>query len=228
MNTEKKYIVLISASPKLGNKSMSEWLASLGEEYMKDENIQISRLNVRKSISNSRTESDYETMINADALIFIFPLYIFCLPGMLMRFLQDFYQYYEEHKDKAQNQKVYTVVNCGFPEPEINMEAVRVIKSFSEKINALFRFGLLIGGGPMVFETKDAPFMKKKIMELNDVYKIMKKDVMDDATQPLENINISIQFPRRLYFFMGGRGWISSARKNGLKKKDLYRKPYRE
>lgn len=228
MNQDRKEIVLISASPKTTEKSVSEWLASFGEQQMKEERVSINRIHVRKSISKSRTEPDFETMLHADALVFIFPLYIFCLPGMLMRFLQDFYQYYTEHKDEARKPKVYAAVNCGFPECDINMEAVRVIQSFSEKIGASFRFGILIGGGPMVCEAKDAPFMKKILTELGSAFSQIKEDVLDHTRQSVQNIDIAVSFPRKLYFFMGGRGWISSARKNGLKKKDLYRRPYRE
>lgn len=228
MNKDRKEIVLISASPKATEESMSEWLAAFGENQIKEERVSVSRIHVRKSMSKGRTESDFDTMLHADALVFIFPLYIFCLPGMLMRFLQDFDQYYTEHRDETNQIKVYAVVNCGFPEPDINMEAVRVIQSFSEKIEASFRFGILIGGGPMICEEKDAPFMKRILTELESAFSQMKKDILDNARQSVKNVLITVSFPRKLYFFMGGRGWVSSARKSGLKKKDLYRRPYRE
>lgn len=227
MSAEYKEVVLVSASPRLTDKSASEWFSSLGEIQLKEEGIHISRINVRKSISENRTESDFKTMLHGDALVFIFPLYVFCLPGMLMRFLQDFYQYYNQHKDQASSPKVYAVVNCGFPEPDINDEAVRVIRSFSDKINASFRFGILIGGGPMIDGAKDAPFMKRTLTELDSAFILMKRDILD-VQKSVDNVVISVRFPRKLYFFMGGKGWVSLARKNGLKKRDLYRRPYRE
>lgn len=227
MSAEKRKVVLISASPRTTAESMSEWLASSGEDCLKEESIHVSRIHVRESILKGRAEPDFETMLHADVLVFLFPLYIFCLPGMLMCFLQDFSQYYNEHKGEARSAKVYAVVNCGFPEPDINREAVRVIQSFSGKINAVFRFGVLIGSGPMICEAKNAPFMKRTLTELDAAFALMKTDILNTVLQPVENILISVRFPRKLYFFMGGRGWISSARKNGLKKKDLYRKPYR-
>ena len=36
------------------------------------------------------------------------------------------------------------------------------------------------------------------------------------------NIYASINYPRRLYIFQGNNSWTSVARKNGLKKKDIY------
>lgn len=103
-----------------------------------------------------------------------------------------------------------------------------MIQSFAEKTGAQFRFGVLIGGGTMIYGAKDAPFMKRILAELNAAFRTMQDDILNDAQKPVKNICISVSFPKKLYFFMGGRGWVSSARKNMLKKKDLYRKPYRE
>jgi hypothetical protein len=54
----------------------------------------------------------------------------------------------------------------------------------------------------------------------------MAEDIINSAADPVEDISVTMNLPRRLYYFMGNRGWFSAARKNGLKKKDLYRKPY--
>ena len=82
-----------------------------------------------------------------------------------------------EHEQTAVKMKVYAVVNCGFPEPGINLEAVRVIRSFSQHINAQFRCGVLIGGGAMLREARNAPFMKKSIKSLNDAFAAIARDI---------------------------------------------------
>jgi hypothetical protein len=147
-----------------------------------------------------------------------------------MRFLQDYHQYRAEHPEKGKKAKGYAVVNCGFPEPEINEEAVRVIRSFSQKIEADFRFGVLIGSGGLISGAKDAPFMKKTMEKITGAFETMKSDVLEisQAERTAENIYITPNFPRRLYLFMGSTGWRMMARKNGLKRKDLYRRPYRK
>jgi len=221
-----KNIVFINASPKTADNSVSQYLADFGENRVKEKNIVVSRLNVRKNILAGSTQTDYATIADADAIIFIFPLYIFCLPGILMQYLQDYYQYYIQHEEKVQNTKVYAVVNCGFPEPEINSQAVGVVQTFCAKIHASFRFAVLIGGGPMILEAKEAPFMKRINTESCAAFDLVKEDIQKSTYQSVDNISISVKFPKKLYYFMGGRGWISLARKNGLKKKDLYRKPY--
>ncbi len=228
MNGETKKFVVISASPRTDEASTSEFLAVIGAQRMKENGADIYRVNVRRSIARKQTETDFAAMLRADALILIFPLYFFCLPGMLMRFLEDYYTYYAQHKENAKGSQVYAVINCGFPEPDINAEAARVIESFSEKTGNSFRFSVLIGGGGMLQAAKDAPFMKKTMVAIKGAFGLMTEDTLSCGNKPIRDILLSIRFPRKLYFFMGGLGWVSQAKKNGLKKEDLYKRPYQE
>nr|WP_319488767.1 NAD(P)H-dependent oxidoreductase [uncultured Caproiciproducens sp.] len=223
-----KNVVLISASPKVNEKSVSDMLTAMAEGQMGADNFHITHVNVRKSITQKHTGSDFEAMLKADALVIAFPLYFFCLPGILIRFLQDYDQFYKLHQDSAAKAKVYAVINCGFPEPGINTEAARVIESFSRQTGNTFRFAVLLGGGGMLLGAKDAPFMKKPMAAITEGFHATAQDIQSEDLSPIENVVVSMKFPRKLYFFMGNRGWTSSARKNGLKKEDLYRKPYRQ
>jgi putative NADPH-quinone reductase len=228
MSVETKRFVVISASPRTDEASTSEFLAVMGAQRMKENGAEIYRVNVRRSLARKLTETDFAAMLRADALVLIFPLYFFCLPGLLMRFLEDYYKYYEQHKENSKAAKVYAVINCGFPEPDINAEAARVIESFSEKTGGSFRFSVLIGGGGMLQSAKDAPFMKKTLAAIKGSFGLMAEDTFKNENKPIRDILVSIRFPRKLYFLMGGFGWKSAAKKNGLKKEDLYRTPYRE
>ncbi|ATW27937.1 NAD(P)H-dependent oxidoreductase [Candidatus Formimonas warabiya] len=221
-----KNIVFISGSPKINEKSVSEFLIQMAKRHMETEDAHKTFIDVRQSISKRKTLDDFEALSQADAVIIAFPLYVFCLPGILMRFLEDYYQFFTEKGKVNSPAKVYAIVNCGFPEPEINREAVRVIRSFCRHINADFRFGVLIGGGGMILGAKDAPFMKKTLGKLDNAFSAIAKDLQNKDKAGTDEIYIRMNFPKRLYFFMGNRGWFSAARKNGLKKKDLYRKPY--
>src|SRR5690554_2056681 len=161
MMTEKKKVVLINASPRTAEHTASAALLARCAEQMTAEHMIIRSIRVRESMGSDRRDSDFEDMRHADALVFFFPLYIFCLPGLLMRYLQDYHEYVLAHPHPAGTPRIYAVVNCGFPEPDINREAVRVIRSFSGKIGADFRYGVMIGCGPMVTAAAEAPFMRK-------------------------------------------------------------------
>ncbi|SPF51745.1 Flavodoxin-like protein [Candidatus Desulfosporosinus infrequens] len=221
MNREPKRVVLISSSPKVSEESTSGLLTTRQEKLMKTEGLDVHRLDVRQSLMKRRTEADFEAMLHADALVFTFPLYVFCLPGILMRFLQDYYAHWTQRQDG-----IYAVVNCGFPEANINQEAIRVIESFSRKTQNIFRFGVMIGGGGMLLGAQGTPFVRKIMSELDKAFSLMVEDIIQSRKDAVENISIAVNFPRKLYFFMGNKGWVSMAKTNGLKKKDLFCKPY--
>lgn len=224
MNTEKR-VAVINASPKTAGKSVSGHLASYAQNLLSGDNLEIRCFSVRESIAKKTAEA-FKYMKEADAFITIFPLYVFCLPGILMRFLQNYHNYTASCPDGAKKAAVYAIVNCGFPEPEINAEAVRVIGSFSEKIGAQFRFGVMIGGGGMLLGSQGSPILKKTMADIDGAFARIKEEIVSGRRGPAENVVTNVRFPRRLYFFMGGIGWVSWARKNRLKKKDLYAKPY--
>lgn len=219
-------IVLITASPRTDKETSSGTYISRVDSRLDTSKVKKATIDVRQSLKG-QTEQDFKTISDADVIVIAFPLYFFCMPGILTRYLEDYYRFYLETGKIANGQKVYAIVNCGFPEPNINEEAARVIKSFCRDIGAEFRFGILIGAGGMIIGAKDAPFMKKTILSLNSAFDEIVKDSLDDNHISHENYSIKPNFPRRLYYFMGNMSFNHFAKKNGLRKKDVRRKPYR-
>ncbi|MBE0601934.1 MAG: flavodoxin, partial [Firmicutes bacterium] len=151
-------------------------------------------------------------------------LYIFCLPGILMRFLQLYKAYADARPEGKTDALVYTVVNCGFPEPHINEEAVRVVGRFADAVGGRFRFGVMIGGGGMY--GYPAPQVRKKLSEYRAAVGRIWADLKSDGRDKADNILIQSPAGRRLYYTMGNMGWKIQARKHNLKKADLYARPY--
>lgn len=225
--SETKRIVLINGSPKPDREnSASEFLINMQEEYIKSAGAETYRINARHSVLKGGEKEDFEEMNRADAVIFTFPLYVFCLPGVLMRFLQDYYELLPAMGGNNKEVKIYAVVNCGFPEADINEEAVRVIQSFSRHIGATFRFGVKIGGGGMLPGALEAPFMRKTKSLLEDAFRKIADDILESERTETANIEIPAGVPRKVYFFFATRGWFQEARRYNLKRKALYRKPY--
>jgi Putative NADPH-quinone reductase (modulator of drug activity B) len=228
MKTDSKTIALINGSPRTVENTASQNLILLQEKILKMEGHEVFQVNVRKSITSGNRVQAFEAIRKADVMIITFPLYIFCLPGVLTRFLQDFDEYEKLQSDKMVGKKIYTVVNCGFPEAGINEDAVRVVQSFSRQIGADFRYGIMIGGGGMIGQTLNLSFMKKVHMKLEKEFQAISDDIHSQKKATENNKSIELKIPSQFYYFMGGKGWISSAKGNGLKKKDLYRKPYQQ
>lgn len=219
-----KRIVLVSASPKVDQDwAVSAFLAKRGEALLQNEEIEVITIPVRHALMHHETTQAFELLQQADALVLIFPLYFFCLPGMLTRFLQDFAANYPKAETNA---PVYAIVNCGFPEPEINLEAMRVVEQFAIQTGREFGGGVMIGCGGMVIVAKDAPFMRETFAQIDRLFVQIKENMMDqNQIHPMISL-VAPKFPRQLYFIGGNAGWHSMARKNHVKQRDLYRKPY--
>jgi hypothetical protein len=220
-----KKVALVNGSPRLEEKTASAGFLTHVDAALNEGEFEKLSVNVRKSLRNG-PESDYAKLFEADAIVFAFPLYFFCLPGLLMRFLEDYEKYCREHGGQQKPMKVYAIVNCGFPEPEINAEAVRVIGSFSRHIGAQFRFGMLIGGGPMISSVEGVGPVKKAYEKLGMAVRALSDDIRGESKRTIENVVIRPNFPNRLYFFMVHQEWKRDAKINGIKKADLYRRPY--
>lgn len=227
MSQTKRSIVLLSASPKTNQEyAVSEFLAKRAEKQLQQEQINVNLINVRHALLHHETQTAFAAMHQADAVVLFFPLYIFCMPALLTRFLQDYYTALTPENRDGARAKVYAFVNCGFPETGINAEAVRVVESFSGHVGMVFRFGVMIGGGGMMLASMDAPFIKAAYKEIDRAVAHIQQEVLTGETEQTETFSIAPKFPRKLYFLGGNMGWKSIARNNGLKMKDLYRRPY--
>ena len=219
----KNNAVIISASPKANqNRALSEYLAMLGKDIIESELISVGHINVKDTFLENNAPDAYKMMLESDSLVMIFPLYIYSLPGILMRFLQDFYAYFLLHRDISKLTRVFAVVNCGFPDPEICGCAIRVIENFSQKIGARFCCGVQIGGGGTILYTKDEPIMQNTITGIKEAFSSIKDHITDNY--PIrEHICIQSGIQKEQYFQTGNRQWIRAAAKNGLSEGDLYR-----
>jgi len=224
MSNGKQNVVFLSGSPKVKqNEAVSDYLSNRGARFLADDSLDTRVICVRESLTHKQTEEAFAAVQDAEAIVVIFPLYFFCMPAMLTRFLQDFAIRYPTASKMA---NVYAIVNCGFPEPEINLEAMRVVESFCRHTCRTFGGGTLVSCGGMLLAAQQAPFMKPLFEEIDGLFSRIKKDL--GSTEPAKPVlsNIAVKFPRFLYFLAGNSGWHMAARQNRLRSKDLYRKPY--
>lgn len=118
---------------------------------------------VRAKLKDRYPEETLRNLAEADAIIFIFPLHNYGLPGALMQLLEDYYEYSRQganHKASS----VYMVVNCAFPRSQETCgEAMRVMQNFCWRLSLRWRFAVCIGTGPVVALTKKIPFLYPKL-----------------------------------------------------------------
>jgi len=155
-----KKICLINGSLRGKEASSLVFLNSING-MLPDTEFNKDIINVRARVKESYPEDTLKTISRADAIIMVFPLFTYGIPGALMRLLEDYCMYVKGHTyDKAV--MVYLVVNCGFPRPEIMVELIRVIKNFCRRLSLDWRFGICMGGGPVAAMTMKVALLNMK------------------------------------------------------------------
>lgn len=236
-----KKILLLNGSPKGVNASSNIIL----DDFKKIEG--------NRSLNNDKSEIEYDkfqindlvknkgkisivkkSILTSDAVIIAFPLYVDCLPSIVIEFFYELQKLINEEgtlipdtseKTKEIKCKVYAIVNNGFPEGVQNKIACEIVENFCKSINMQWGGAIGIGMGGMVSGIKDVP-MKASIKKnyrkaLEAVY-----DSIKCGKNLKENIYTKFNFPKKLYLASGTKGWYKWAKLNGLSKQKLYEKPY--
>lgn len=142
-------IGLINGSPKIKN-SNSEYLLNELKKLILDEN-KIIEFDAKKAISTQ----DYDQILNCDALVFAFPIYVDGIPSHLLNTLVELEEY--SKLKNTSNTMVYTIANCGFYEGAQNSIAIDMMKNWCKKSNLIWGQGIGTGAGEMIGSIKDVP-----------------------------------------------------------------------
>ncbi len=214
-------IVLLNGSPRVSGSTSMKLLDLLKNRL--DDDCGATIIEAGKSILHKNQLQDYTRMEKAKAIVIAFPLYVYCLPGALVEFLSG-YREYVSSIGKPANQKIYAIINCGFPESGINNDAALVIKHFCNEIHAAYRFSVLIGSGGMLQPLKILPPVNKMWRRIGSAFDQIIGDMRDGEIAT--DIHIDSKLPRKLFFFIGQTNFTVIAKKNGIKRKEIFRKPY--
>ena len=105
----------------------------------------------------------FGAMACADAVVLAFPLFAYCLSGGFVRFLEDYLEYLDSEGGTRSGTRLYAIVNCGYPDPRITVEALRVVRNFCARAGLEYRFSVAIGCGPAAVMTRKVPLLNRKI-----------------------------------------------------------------
>jgi hypothetical protein len=155
-----KNICLINGSLR-GKKASSLVFLNYINGMLADTEFNKDIIKVRAKVKESYPENDLKTISNADAIIMVFPLFTYGVPGAMMRLLEDIYLYAKSN-DYNKAARIYIVVNCGFPRPEIMGELIRVMKNFCRRLSLNWRFAICMGSGPVAAWTVKIPLLNMK------------------------------------------------------------------
>lgn len=91
------------------------------------------------------TKEEAETLNQADALVFLFPLYVDGIPGHLLSCLAGLEEISLENKSREI--RVYGIVNCGFYEGIQAEPALQILENWCARAGYVWGGGVGIGGG---------------------------------------------------------------------------------
>jgi len=218
--------LLLVGSPR-GSRSTSASLGTYLLDRLQERNFQTQTLLIQSSLRKDKTGKDMLSAVNdADLIVLAFPLYVDCLPAATIKAME----LIAEHRRSAKTsrkQRFTAISNCGFPEAAHNDVALSICRRFAKESGFNWAGGIGIGQGEAI---GGQPMSKVRGMARNTI------KALDLAADTLaENNDVPQQaiehaarpfIPASLYTMVGSISFKKQARKNGLRKKDMYVQPY--
>ncbi len=207
-------IAMINGSPKLG-KSNSAFMLKKLESFIHNEHETL-HYNISK---NPLNENQYSELCNMDVLVLAFPLYIDAIPSHLFKMLIAL----ETHMKKQRKKEiyVYAILNCGFYEGAQTRTAIEILKNWCLRSELCFGQAIGHGAGEMLNFIEDVPLGHGPQKNLGRAVECLANNINSQSSG--DTILFSPNFPKFAWKFMGTHFfWNVSAKKNGLKKKEIF------
>lgn len=205
-------IVAINGSPKQSS-GVSELIIKELAEYS---NNTIESHRAIDLITNEQPALP-SSIMEADILLVVFPLYVDSLPAPLIKALQRI----EKAKlTVSNNPMVFAVSNCGFFEATQTKLALKMIRAFAHKVGFSYGYGLGIGAGPMLAVTNKGP-----TANITVALKNLARELSQGDHRERPDVFLSPKIPPYLYKLAAHSGWYRSARKSS-QRKQLAAKPH--
>lgn len=194
---------LINGSPKPINSNSLYFLKLISSNI---KNYKIFEL------KNSKYDEILDSINKSDVLVFSFPLYIDSPTSITLSFLD----YIIDKKIKLTNKLVYIIINCGFREGEQNITALKILKMWCEKVEAIYGCSILIGAGEIVGKEKYRLISRKALKDIKEFSNVIKlKEKRKDIITTTDLLN------NRIYCYMANLSWNRKGKTNKLSYNDL-------
>ena len=210
-NESEGKIVLLNASMRQGNSR------KLAAELQKKLALETELIDLSGYISCY--DKLLETLQNVPAIVLCTPLYVDGLPSQLIRLME---QFQKEYKGTAK--RIYAIANMGLYESRQLVNLFDAIRQWCDRMGFAYCGALGVAAGELVGGFLEMSKIDKwplnKVDEgLNELAQAItnRKKISDIYSGPCH-------FPRSLYIAIANSGWQRMANKNGLKKKDLFRR----
>ena len=206
-------LTIVNGSPRHG-KSNSGLLIELLLQFIQEKNeVNITHVENYKSVDKYIDE-----IVKADMLVFAFPLYVDSIPSHILYLME---RISENHRNN--NLIIYVIMNNGFYEGKQNHIAIQQMKLWCCDNGFVWGQGIGCGAGEMLPFLKKVPLGHGPTKNLGDALEAFAININRRGTG--EELYINPNWPRFMWKYQANRMyWIPKAKKNGLKKKDIFKK----
>ncbi|MGB7902885.1 MAG: NAD(P)H-dependent oxidoreductase [Halobacteriota archaeon] len=227
--SQNKRALLIVGSPRC-EKSNSEAIGTylmerLGEKGVVWDKVYTYRL--------TRTAEGREKLLNAvygaDILVLASPLYVDSIPSFTINAME----LINEHRraiESPKEQKLFVIVNCGFPEPSHNQTALAIYRRFALESGIEWVGGAHVGWG-MAIDGRSLDSVGGMVKNLMRGLQLAAGALAGDIPVPKEAEELisrpfmPLVLAKLMTSVAGGVGWNSEARKNGVRNR-MHDRPY--
>lgn len=186
-----KKVCLVNGSLRGKEAASLQFLNDLAER-LPDSEFDKTVVTVKLKVKDRYPPETLQKLAEADALVFIFPLHNYGIPGALMRLMEDYWEYIKA--GNGHNRAgVYMVVNCAFPRPAATCgELIRVMRNFCARLGLDWRFSVNIGTGPVVVMTRKVPLL---YLSMKRAWRDIAGDIRDGSRGPKQDYFIKPVIP---------------------------------
>ena len=230
--------LLIVGSPKIKHRSTSSIVGEYLLGIMKSAGWKTEVLTLKGSLNREKGQVELCSAVDrSDLIIVAFPLYVDALPYLVTKA----FEVIARHKKALQvkkPQRIFTIINNGFPEFHQNALALAICRCFADQCGISWAGALAmgageaIGGGQELTQSKRSGPPVKHVIEALDKAgaDLAKGSAVSHNAQSLISKTPIPVVPFGVWRWMctkiGGQGWKRQARENGVRKEEMYAKPY--
>jgi multimeric flavodoxin WrbA len=226
--------LLIVGSPKTKESSTSGVLGGYLLDRLKERGWETESLTLRASLNRPEGQADLLSSVErAGLVLLVFPLYVDALPYLVTKALAVIAAHRRAVGERSP-QSLVAIVNSGFPETHQNSMALAICREFAVQSGFRWAGGLALGGGgaiggqPLTGPKRSGPPVKHVIGALDMAAAALAEGlpVPAEAASMIATNGIPFMLWRWLYTWIGGRGFVKLAAKNGIGKEKMLAQPY--
>jgi hypothetical protein len=210
---------LLVGSPK-GPNSTSNSLGTFLLEKLHKNGVATEKAYICQSLGSDKHQAALLQLVDeSDLIILAFPLYVDSLHSQVIETLELIAEH-EKTKHELGKKSFVAIANSGFPEAKHNNTALAVCRIFARQTGFNWAGGLAMGGGGMIggqplAEIGGQVRNQQKALEIAADSLAKGEPIPEKAVTLMSKLGI----PRRLYTWMGNRGWKQEAKKHAAIKK---------